>query len=380
MNTKEKYLSKLENDVSERIFDIMMIHLLKIHDKIPKHKEDGYYLELIKILEGALKILGKGINSYTKLSYYRYSLLICNIILSYDTSREDIKDVKKKIIEDYTHSDNLTGKIPLDYQINEIRITYDTKYLNYLIKKLIEKDKEWNKALYCLIATRWIEPDDEKLDKYYSIIKENIKDKEIIDKKFLNAENKLILLDSNIVISQIIYDTEEYKYLGNYDHHYLDSYAKNNQLVITTSVLDEVNEHIDFKLSHIRRVCSKTNQDFNKIKEVIEQRTKDFYDKCKILNVKIEDIDDIKEFYSNYLNKLEEILEAKIRGKIVSHKLRKLAHRTCLLPEEGDMNLLKEAITLKQTGKNVGILTQDKDFTIFAGCIYEEFGVEVYEG
>jgi hypothetical protein len=284
MNKKEKYLAKIENDVNERIFDILMIHLLNVKKIIIK-KDDNYY-KLIKILDNALKILKKGINNHNRLNFYRYMILICNIILYYDTHRQDIKDIKKKIIEEFTHSENVEGKIPLNYQINELRITYDTSYLReYLIKRLIER-KEFDKALYCLIAVRLIEPDDEKLDEYYRIIKQNISDPFIDYKKFRNPVNKKLLLDSNIVIGLI-----DFK-LGK--EYCLDSFLKNNDLVITSSVYREVKEHIDFVLA-----CSRRKEGFNEFKELIDSRFKEVFERFKVIDVKIEGIDDIKQFYSN---------------------------------------------------------------------------------
>jgi len=46
-----------------------------------------------------------------------------------------------------------------------------------------------------------------------------------------------------------------------------------------------------------------------------------------------------------------------------------------LLPEEGDINLLAEAIEMDG---NVVILSDDKDLTMFAGPIKEKFRVGVY--
>jgi hypothetical protein len=83
---------------------------------------------------------------------------------------------------------------------------------------------------------------------------------------------------------------------------------------------------------------------------------------------------------SKYLNKLEQILIAKISGRFVSHKLKKLAQRNSLLPEEGDMILLKEAIVLHKQGEDVALLSFDKDFVDFAVAIKDEFAVDVFVG
>ena len=62
----------------------------------------------------------------------------------------------------------------------------------------------------------------------------------------------------------------------------------------------------------------------------------------------------------------------------VSHKLRKLAQRENFLPEEGDIKLLAEVITLNKKGENIGIFTQDKDFTLFANPLKEKFGIDIF--
>ena len=87
----------------------------------------------------------------------------------------------------------------------------------------------------------------------------------------------------------------------------------------------------------------------------------------------VSSVSEIREFYLDYLEELEKILLFKLRGKYVSKKLRKLAQRESLLPEEGDLKLLAEAIKL-----NVGILSKDKDFVNFKKEILDKFGVKVY--
>jgi len=79
----------------------------------------------------------------------------------------------------------------------------------------------------------------------------------------------------------------------------------------------------------------------------------------------------------DYMDELEQILVSKLNHKSISHKLRKLAQREGLLPEEGDMRLLAETISLSKD-QDVGLLSEDKDFTHFVGPIKERFDVEVY--
>ena len=143
-NTKElRYMEKIKNDIDERLYDLLVMHLINHHEKVRKSgsNKDAF----VTLLEKAIANLRKGISGFNKIHFYRYILICCNVILVYDTKRQDIKDLKKELIEDYTASEHdLDDKIPLNYQINEVRLTYDTSYLCYLIKRMIEL-KQWDK-------------------------------------------------------------------------------------------------------------------------------------------------------------------------------------------------------------------------------------------
>ena len=194
---------------------------------------------------------------------------MCNKILTYDTKRKDLKNIKKEIIEEYTHSDpdkifNLPylteGKVlSLANQVNEVRLTYDAGYLTFLIKKFI-KEKEWDKALYSLITVSLIEPDNEDLDSYYKEIHDNSKSKEVKAVVFENPKDKILALDSNVVISKVLYDVGEYRIKSEptFD---LEKLGNHNKFVITDSVIDEVKKHMEFYLVGIKRFCN-NNQRF----------------------------------------------------------------------------------------------------------------------
>ncbi|MBU0471322.1 MAG: hypothetical protein KKF65_01760 [Nanoarchaeota archaeon] len=379
--TKElRYMKKIENDINERLYDLLVVHLVNHHEKVRKsgHNKDDF----IALLEKAIANLRKGITTYNKIHFYRYILICCNAILVYDTKRQDIKDLKKELVEDYTASEHDSDdKIPLNYQINEVRLTYDASYLCYLIKRMIDL-KEWDKALYCWHTVNLIEPDKEELDDYYKTIKSHIADSEIKEVDFGTPKDKILVLDSNVVISRIFYNVGDYK-LGSKCRFDLEKLGNNNSFIITPSTIEEVKKHLDFQLISIRRFCRNQERfNYEEIESTLKKRFEKVIDKYSLkkdVKVEKEVISKIKEFYHKHLNKLEEIMLEKIRSKYVSHKLRKLAQRDSLMPEEGDMTLLAEVIELNKTSdKEVGILTEDKDFVEFVGGIEEEFGVRVY--
>lgn len=378
MSSEQKYLQKLENDVQERLWDLLVMHLQDAYIKVRKSGDNGE--NLVEILEKALQLLQASLNKFNKKQWYRYMIIVCNRILTYQTKRQDIKDLKKNLIEDFTKAEEDEGeKIPLNYQINEIRITYDATYLSYLMRKFI-KEGLWDKALYCLVAVRLIEPDNEYTDECYKTIKDSCKCKALEDEDFGAPEDMILALDSNVLISQIFYDVGEYR-IRQYNTFNLEKIGNKNKFLITDSVKDEVSKHIDYQMVGIRSFCYK-NPRFKaadieaELRKRLEKWCKRY--QCEEIEVDLQMIEDIKKMYLEHLDVLEEILMDKIQGKYVSHKLRKLAHRSSLLPEDGDIRLLAETIALNGPQGGYGILSSDKDFIKFKAPISSRFNVRVF--
>ena len=384
---EELYLKKLENDVDERLYELLIIHLLDVHNHVarsPINKE-----KLIKILDKGINNLNSSINPYNKLSYFRFILILCNTILTYDIKRADLKKLKQDIIKDFTQSDDdYQEKIPLNNQINELRITYDVRYLKYLFKSFIDKEL-WDKSLYCLLAVQTLEPDAEDLDLFYKIILKFIKSPDFEKLEFKNPKKEVLALDSNVVISKIIYSVDDF-HIKAEETFNLELLGNYNEFVITPSVKEEVRKHLDYKLIQIKRSIKQKGlqHNYKHIEDALNKRYDKIIEKYYAPKHKNEEDaqspedkerDDkieaeIKDFYKKHLDKLEKIMQSKLRNKKVNDKLRKLASRESLMPEEGDIKLLKEAIVNKYN-----ILTKDKDLTYFTKPIYERWGVRVYE-
>ena len=364
---KQKFLEKIENDVSERIYDLLVVHLIGVHEKIKVYGETDapYRKKLVLLLDASIKDLIEGINRYNALQRYRWILLFCNKLLTYE-SRLDIKKIKMKIVEEFTHAEQDTGeRIPLNYQINELRITYDASYLLYLAKKLT-KEKDWAKALYCTIAARLVEPDNEELEELYSEIKKNVKDETIKNSPSEELKDKTLVLDSNIVISIIMQDVGKFK--PSFEEPFeIKDLEENNKIIITDSVEQEVKGHITYKLEEIKKRIEKLSRfSYSEIEKTIWKRYTDLLEKYPAPPIKVDPkkIEELKEEYGKHLNKLEEILMEKIKRQPLSSKLRKIAQRENLLPEEGDLKLMAEADASAKTGLNVKIITKDKDFLV----------------
>ena len=168
MTDAKLYLKKLENDINERIYDLFLEHLKEAHIIISRTEKNKENLEILyNILLRAIEKLKKETNKQNAFFFYRYRVLVINKLLSYQPKNEEIKKEKLEILNEFSKGDyDLNEKIPLRSQMTEIRITYDIKYLFYLIEHQFLPKKFWDKALYCLMAVELIEPDHKDIDKY----------------------------------------------------------------------------------------------------------------------------------------------------------------------------------------------------------------------
>jgi len=374
LEKETKYISKLENDASERMYDLLVRHLENLYDKIPKESQN--VKKLISILDKAIRDMRIHKNRYNEEQYNRYILITCNKILRYDTSRTDLKDLKMMIIDEFTNSEHeFMKKIPINYQINELRITHDTTYAFYLIDKLI-KDKNWTGALYFLIACRLLEPDDERIESYDKIIRENLKEENIFKEPAKKDDDLTIFLDSNIIIQKLKNIIKSYLPSPAYSPKINLNSLGTQTIRITNSVKQEIKKFIDAELDHIKKELH--GKDFGNLKRRLYETFKEFINKYYYDNEEISalNVQKVKEFYAKYPLSLEQVTLNKLKHNSLSKKLRKLAQRPFLLPEEGDVNLIAEVMSLSEK-ENCAIMTMDSDFISFSGNLKRELGVKI---
>ena len=161
--------------------------------------------------------------------------------------------------------------------------------------------------------------------------------------------------------------------------------GNDNTFVILPSVVEEVKDHMQVEFFKLKIICSKIPRfNENEIKETLQKRFDKIINKYLIKDELDgeEHVSTIQSFYHKNNSLLRTILEEKIvRERSRSHKLRRIAKRNGLLPEQGDIELLAECIALqKTTDKTIGILSKDADFQYFANGIKEEFDIEVVGG
>jgi len=378
---EERYVQKIKNDVDERLYDLLVLHLRDVHERIRIHGEDNEDLRttLVTSVERAIRYLRKRTDPYTRRTYDRYVLLLCNTLLKFNTQRQDMKDLKKRIIADFLQAEqDEHGYIPLDYQLNEVRITYDVSYLAYLTGKHLEEGR-LHEALSCLNAVELIEPDYPDLDERRSAILSSTTFQAPIQAPLPVARGMQVLLDSNIALSFLMGPVGDYR-LGEPPSCDTDALVHDNEVHLSASVYRELEDHLAFMKVGIRSRCRKLEQfDAEAISATLDERLRSLWGTYGISDLAADDtvVEEIASFYRPYLPTLEHILHEKCQGLPVSHKLRKLAHRDGLQPENGDMRLLAEAIALSAREGAVAICSQDKDFTVFAGDIHDRFGITV---
>ncbi|MFP4402195.1 MAG: hypothetical protein ACLFPL_03090 [Candidatus Nanoarchaeia archaeon] len=387
MDKEELYLKKIENDVNEKLYDLLIFHLQDVHKKFPRIQNNVEHLKTLnKHLFKALDDLSKR-NKYNYLQYYRYSILIINTILSYKPNEKYLKSMKLSILNKFS-SDNIYDrkeKIPLKSQMTELRITYDTSYLIYLVKTQFIPQKLWDKAMYCLIAIELVEPDFEELEYYKQHTLKHLHKEELEYKELEEPKGYTILLDTNIILSKVLYDVGEYRISHmnlDYYNSLIEKWGNNNTLIIPNSVVLEIKKHIDYSIEIITDVCSKFKHfDREEIVSTIQKRFDKILKKYAVKEQEdIEyDITSIEKFYMNYLGNLYEITLDKIHSKKLSQQLKKLSHRDGLLPEVGDMQLIADAIELRKTHDKVAILSNDKDLYLFNTQLEKEFDIRVYK-
>lgn len=384
MNNKEtRYLEKVRSDLDEGLFDLFTSHILEIGVSVKLF--DDHAKEMISLLERAIEEIQDKINDSNKFFLNRYLLICANKLLLLDKNHKGVKELKKKVIADYTHQESIEeGRIPLDDQLTEVRITYDVTYLVYLVKKLIEEDNQYIKALYCFEAIKIIEPDNKIIDTYQEFFDKKIPLASVPKNTLITPKELLLVLDANVVISRILYNVGDFRFYSG-DTFDLEKLGNNNKFVILPSVIEEVKDHLQVEFYKIDSVCSKIKK-FNAadIKAEIQRRFEKIIKKY-LLTEKIsgeEHISSVKTFYQKNNSLLRTILEDKINRETTrSHKLRRIAKRVGLLPEQGDMELLAECIALQKiTDKKIGVLSRDADFQYFASEIKEEFNINVVGG
>ncbi|MFT4244430.1 MAG: hypothetical protein ACMXYB_03170 [Candidatus Woesearchaeota archaeon] len=389
MSREELYLKKIENDVNEKLYDLLLIHLQNVHTILPRtHNNKEHIKTLFQLLHKALDDL-KYTNKFNYLQYYRYSLYLINTMLSYKPHKNHLKYTKLAILNKFTQNETYTIKdpIPLRSQMTELRITYDSSYLIYLLKEVFLPQKLLDKALYVLIAIELVEPDHPQIQELKEQILQQLEKHSNIrcQEPTQPPKNYIILLDTNIVLSKVLYDVDNYKI----SHPNLEEYTKKmelwgntNTFIISKSAEEEVRTQLEFTISTIKEFCSK-NKQFNQ-EHIISTLQKRFDTILSKYTSKDEqtyeyELKELEEFYSNYMYELYTITLQKIEHKKLSQKLKKLAHREGLLPERGDLQLLFDAIQLKKTHKNVAILSNDKDLYEFNTQLQKTFNINIYK-
>ena len=376
----ELYIKKLENDLENEFYDLFLEHIKIVHTKIKRKIEKNFFLEkLYSLYDRAIKNLKQRLNKLEKDEFMinvvrklfqRYLIKIINSYLTYRPEKQSIKNLKQKLIHNFLRDERneITEKIPLTSQINEVRITHDTHYIKYCIENKFLKKNDLIRAKYFCKVLEFIEPDSTLISKCENIIKNKFKKYNLIyDKTFKNPKNSIIVLDSNILIKLILSKKE------NYIERKLTELEKDNKIFLTRENYNEIENSIKSLISYNERY--RKDKDFYLAK--LEKIKKYIFKNLKIKN---NNLFIIRKFYEKYLLNLEEIFYLKLHTNKISKILRKLAQREYLLPEKDDLLLLSDSIEIKKLfSKEVYIYSEDIDLYLFNKEIFNKFKIKVFK-
>lgn len=191
----------------------------------------------------------------------------------------------------------------------------------------------------------------------------NIKEPKIYSEKLNKLKTKInditnTNLKCKLIISDIVYS--ELK----------------NEKILTSQVIYFCENVLKY-----RKNSFKTSRILNATKKSISKCCDKYYIKPEISELirnSKTNLPNVDKFYLQFSNKLKEITDKKISRLFGWKKERKIQKRPNNMPEESDRLLLCQAIELDKNSENdVGILSNDSDFTEFGSDILKTFNVEI---
>jgi hypothetical protein len=358
---------------------------------------DGLYNLVLKRKKANLK--SDVIGEYCKKLLHQENKLppprvidLCNILLLIDSKDRSLIRKKIRVLNAFQGKDEETEELTLNHIITETRLTKDTSYLQYRAKRYIDS-MDWEKALYSIEAILTYEPENEEFIALKKKALESCKKYVLCEKiEFDMPKDEIIVVDANIWIFKIFKDvkTMDGDFFLEAERHadtemLFSKYSNNNRVIVLPTTIDEINTHLKIRKMNIEKTCMKGrfgSVGFKKIAAELDSRMDYFikkYNTVKDVTYGYYDMESIRNFFHDRLRALEKVTLWKISSADRSFSIKKLVQREGYLPELNDRKLLSEAISvMKKTGKEVGILTYDSDFTTFARDIYERFKIKVY--
>lgn len=140
--------------------------------------------------------------------------------------------------------------------------------------------------------------------------------------------------------------------------------------VTSSTVKEEADRQLVSTVNNlVDRAISRRRYQFRRaIMAKCRGRLKDLWDRLDIRTLKC-DATAVKMFYQALLK------DPPSKAKL--EKLKKNKGRKGLMPEDSDMSILSEAMTLKSNNADLHFISKDGDFTCFANEIENRFGVKI---
>ncbi len=371
--------------------------------KIPKNRQDAWIIKKVAFCykkEGAYK---NSLIWYKKLPNPKSKDVLWDMILSalrekdFNFASELYRELKKINIDmnEIPHSDVRAYILESEGNYEDAINCYKNKDL---ILRFADKLKKERKFLLCakcflnvhkkLIAKGYTKKAEEVMEKYEDSlpVSEKVEVRRSLEKKYQVRlrRKELVICDTNIFVHKGFYGTNGYERLDKNMKRRVEVIVDKFNFLSNTQKIGATNTARE----QLRPVCERLfvilNVEDEKEREIVMERAKKYITKYK-QDVVVDEgaLDKVRKFYLPFVFHTKKITEWKIRNKSENESTRIIGKRDGgLMPEESDMKLLAECISLYNSrvkGINqISLLSDDTDFKEFRDEIKSRFDIKVY--
>lgn len=371
--------------------------------KIPKDEQDGW---IIKKVAFCYKKEGDYKNSliwYKKLLKPKSKDILWDMILfalkerDFNFASELCQELKGMNIDmnGIPHPDVKAFILEGEGNYEDAIDCYVNKDLILQLADKLEKDKKFLLCAKCFLnAHKKLAPKGYKkkaediLEKYEDSlpIREKVEVRRSLEKKYQVSlsRKELVICDTNIFVHKGFYGTCGYERLDKNMKRRVELIVSKFNFLSNTQKIGAT----DTSREQLRPVCERLfvilNVEDEKEQKIVMERAKKYIKKYK-QDVVIDEgaLDKVRKFYLPFVFHTKKITEWKIKNKSENETTKIIGRRDGgLMPEESDMKLLAECISLYNSrvkGVNqISLLSDDTDFKEFRDEIKSMFDIKVY--
>lgn len=371
--------------------------------KIPKNRQDDWIIKKVAFCykkEGAYK---NSLIWYKKLPNPKSKDVLWDMILfalrvkDFNFASELCRELKKVNIDmnEIPHSDVKAFILESEGNYEDAINCCVNKDLILRFADKLKKDKKFLLCAECFLnihkklATKgYKKKAEDVLEKYGNSlpINETVEVRRSLEKKYQVSlsRKELVICDTNVFVHKGFYGTRGYERLDKNLKRRVELIVNKFNSLSNTQRIGATNTARE----QLRPVCKRLfrilNVEDEKEREIVMERAKKYIQKYK-QDVVLDEgaLDKVRKFYLPFVFHTKKITEWKIKNKSENESTKIIGKRDGgLMPEESDMKLLAECISLYNShvkGINqISLLSDDLDFKEFRDEIKSRFDIKVY--